>query len=101
MTDVQSNALTAKPAPLTASERVRRTRERRRKGSDRVRLARKRKRDDIVYLGIEISPTERDKLVHFGLLDKADRNDKDAISKAVHTLFDKMRWSNNNGGQNA
>jgi hypothetical protein len=47
MTDPQT--VVVHPAPLTGSERVRRTRERKRK--------------DIVFLGIEILPTERNALI--------------------------------------
>ena len=72
MTDPQTVA--ANPAPLTGSERVRRTRERRRK--------------DIVFLGIEILPTERDALIRIGLLDKADRNHKKAVQKALYRFFE-------------
>jgi hypothetical protein len=57
------------PAPLTGSERVRRTRERKRK--------------DIVFLGIEILPTERNALIRIGLLDNADRNRKNEIREAL------------------
>jgi hypothetical protein len=70
MTDVQSNVVAAKPAPLT--------------GSQRVALSRRRKRKDIVFLGIEVLPTERDALIRMGLLNKAQRNDKKAVRDALY-----------------
>ena len=70
MTDMQTVA--AKPAPLT--------------GSRRVALSRQRKRKDIVFVGIEILPTERDGM---GLLSKADRNSKVAVRDALYAYFEK------------
>jgi hypothetical protein len=75
MTDVQSNVVAAKPAPLT--------------GSQRVALSRRRKRKDIVFLGIEVLPTERDALIRMGLLNKAQRNDKKAVRDALYEFFEK------------
>jgi hypothetical protein len=69
VTDMQSNTVAAKPAPLT--------------GSQRVALSRRRKRKDIVFLGIEVLPTERDALIRTGLLSKAHRNDKKAVREAL------------------
>jgi hypothetical protein len=50
MTEPQTVA--ADPTPLT--------------GSERVALSRKRKRKDIVFVGIEIMPSERDALIRIG-----------------------------------
>ena len=73
MTDLQT--VVAKPAPLT--------------GSQRVALSRRRKRKDIVFLGIEILPTERDALIRMGFLNKVARNDKAAVRDALHACFEK------------
>jgi hypothetical protein len=73
MTDPQTAVANA--APLTGSQRVRRTRERKRK--------------DIVFLGIEILPTERNALIRIGLLDKADRNNKKAVRNALYAFFER------------
>jgi hypothetical protein len=67
--------LAAKPAPLT--------------GSHRVALSRRRKRDDIIFVGIEMLPTERDELIRIGLLNKADRNSKIAVRDALYAYFEK------------
>jgi hypothetical protein len=75
MTDVQSNVVAAKPAPLT--------------GSQRVALSRKRKRKDIVFLGIEVLPNERDALIRTGLLSNVARNDKAAVREALYAFFEK------------
>jgi hypothetical protein len=60
---------TTQLAPLTGSERVRRTRERKCK--------------DIVFLSIEILPTERDALIRRGFLDKAHRDKKIEVRDAL------------------
>ena len=73
MTDPQT--VVANPVPLTGSQRVRRTRERKRK--------------DIIFLGIEILPTERNALIRIGLLNKADRNDKIAVRDALYAYFER------------
>ena len=73
MTDLQT--VTAKPAPLT--------------GSQRVKLARRRKRKDIVFVGIEILPTERDALIRMGFLNRVVRNDKAAVRDALYAYFEK------------
>jgi len=73
MTDPQ--AVVANSAPLTGSQRVRRTRERKRK--------------DIVFVGIEVLPTERDALIRIGLLNKAGRNNKIAVRDALYGYFEK------------
>jgi len=73
MTDPQTAA--ANPVPLT--------------GSQRVALARRRKRKDIVFVGIEILPTERDALIRIGLLNKPDRNNKTAVRDALYVYFEK------------
>jgi hypothetical protein len=57
--------------------------------SQRVALLRKRKRKDIVFVGIEILPTERDALIRMGLLNKAERNDKIAVRDALYAYFEK------------
>jgi hypothetical protein len=75
MTDMQSNAVAAKPSPLT--------------GSQRVALSRRRRRKDIVFLGIEVLPTERDALIRMGLLNKVARNDKAAVRDALYEFFEK------------
>jgi hypothetical protein len=72
MTDPQT--VVANPVPLTGSQRVRRTRERKRK--------------DIIFLGIEILPRERNALIRIGLLNKADRNDKIAVRDALYAFFE-------------
>ena len=72
MTDPQ--AAVANPAPLT--------------GSQRVALSRRRKRKDIVFVGIEVLPTERNALIRIGLLDNADRNSKNAIREALYRFFE-------------
>ena len=58
MTDPQTIA--ANPAPLTASQRL--------------ALSRRRRREDIMFVGIDVLPTERDALIGIGFLDKAARN---------------------------
>jgi hypothetical protein len=73
MTNPQTVA--ANPAPLT--------------GSQRVALSRRRKRKDIVFVGIEILPTERDALIRMGLLIKVARNDKKAVREALYEFFEK------------
>jgi hypothetical protein len=73
MTDPQT--VVPDPAPLTASQRV--------------ALSRRRKRKDIVFVGIELLPTERDALIRVGLLNKADRNDKIAVRDALYAYFEK------------
>jgi hypothetical protein len=72
MTDQQT--VTASPAPLT--------------GSQRVALSRKRKRKDIVFVGIEVLPTERDALIRMGLLNKVARNNKAAVRDALYAFFE-------------
>jgi hypothetical protein len=54
-----------------------------------VLLSRRRKRKDIVFLGIEVLPTERDALIRMGLLNKVARNDKKAVRDALRKLFEK------------
>jgi len=61
------------PAPLT--------------GSQRVALSRRRKRKDIVFVGIEILPTERDALIRIGLLNRVARNDKVAVRDAIMPIL--------------
>jgi hypothetical protein len=73
VTDPQT--VTVEPAPLT--------------GSQRVALSRRRKRKDIVFLGIEVLPTERDALVRMGLLNKVARNDKAAVRDALYAFFER------------
>jgi hypothetical protein len=73
MTDQQTVAV--KIPPLTGGERVRRTRDRKRKG--------------IIFLGIELLPTERDALVRMELLNEAARNDKIAVRDALYAYFEK------------
>jgi hypothetical protein len=73
MTDPQT--VVSNPVPLTGSQRVRRVRERKRK--------------DIIFLGIEILPTERNALIRIGLLNKADRNDKIAVRDALYAYFER------------
>lgn len=65
---------TVNPVPLT--------------GSQRVALSRKRKRKDIVFVGIELRASERDALIRIGLLNKADRNDKSAVRDALYAFFE-------------
>jgi hypothetical protein len=73
MTDQQTAAV--KIPPLTGTERVHRTRERKRKG--------------IMYLSLEIRPSERDALIRIGLLSKADLDDKLAVRHALYAYFEK------------
>jgi hypothetical protein len=58
-------------------------------GSQRVALSRSRKRKDIVFVGIEVLPTERDALIRMGLLNKAERNDKIAVRDALYAFFER------------
>jgi hypothetical protein len=76
MTDNQTIAppQLSRLAPLTGSERVRRTRQRKCK--------------DIVLVTIEILPSERDKLILLGLLDKAYRNNKIEVRDALITFLE-------------
>jgi hypothetical protein len=62
-------------APLTGSERVRRTRERKGK--------------DILLVAIEVLATERDRLIRLGLLHKSRRSDKIAVRDALYLFFEK------------
>jgi hypothetical protein len=73
MTDQQT--VVANPAPLT--------------GSQRVALSRTRKRKDIVFIGIEVLPTERDALIRMGLLSKVARNDITAVRDALYAFFER------------
>ena len=73
MTDPQT--VVANPAPLT--------------GSQRVALSRRRKRKDIVFVGIEVLPTERDALIRLGFLNKVVRNDRAAVRDALYAYFEK------------
>jgi hypothetical protein len=73
MTDTQTVA--DKPSPMTGSERVRRTRERR--------------RDGIMFIGIELLPTERDALIRRGLLAKVDRDDKMSVLASLYAFFER------------
>jgi hypothetical protein len=73
VTDMQSNAVAAKRA-LT--------------GSQRVALSRRRRRKEIVFLGIEILPTERDALIRMGLLNKVARNHKKAVREALYAFLE-------------
>jgi hypothetical protein len=75
MTDIQTDADDAKLPPLTGSERVQRSRNR--------------KRADMLYLNIEMRPGERDALVRMGLLAEADRNDKIAVRDALYAFFER------------
>jgi hypothetical protein len=59
-------------------------------GTERVRLARQRQRNGIIFLGIEIRPTERDALIRMGLLNKVDRNSKTAVRDALYAYFEKF-----------
>ena len=72
MTDQQTVAVTI--PPLTGLERVQRTRQR--------------KQQDIVFVGVEIRPSERDALIRMGLLNKADRNSKTAVRDALYAYFE-------------
>jgi hypothetical protein len=72
MTDQQTVAV--KLPPLTGNERVRRTRDRKHKG--------------IIFLGIEIRPTERDALIRIGFLNEAERNSKTAVRDALYSFFE-------------
>ena len=73
MTDPQT--VIANPAPLTVSQRV--------------ALSRRRKRNDIILVGIEVLPTERDALIRIGFLNKVDRNNKIAVRDALYAYFEK------------
>ena len=73
MTDPQT--VVANLAPLTASQRV--------------KLARQRKLQDIVFVGIEVLPTERDALIRMGFLNKVARSDKAAVRDALYAYFEK------------
>jgi hypothetical protein len=77
MTDNQTIAppQLSRLVPLTGSERVRRT---------RARMAK-----DIMFLGIEVMPSERTKLIRLGLLDNAHRNNKVEVRDAIYAFFEK------------
>src|SRR5262245_19886908 len=77
MSDPQT--VVANPAPLT--------------GSQRVKLARQRKRKGIVFVGIELLPTERDALIRLGFLNKVARNDKKAVRDAPYMPILKSIWT--------
>jgi hypothetical protein len=57
-------------------------------GSQRVALSRRRKRKDIVFVGIEVLPTERDALIRMGFLNKIARNDKGAVRDALYAFLE-------------
>ena len=74
MTDPQTVA--ASPATLT--------------GSQRVALSRRRKRKDIVFVGIEVLPSERDALIRMSFLTQVARNDKKAMRDALYAFFESL-----------
>ena len=63
-------------APLTAAERM--------------RLHRARRRRKVRYLGIELFEAEVDALIRRGFLRAETRNDRNAVIKALYTFLD--RW---------
>jgi hypothetical protein len=78
MTDNQTIAppQLSRLAPLTGSERVRRTRDRKGK--------------DILLVGIELLPTERDKLIRLGFLHKAHRSNRVEVRDAIYMFLEKF-----------
>ena len=58
-------------------------------GSQRVALSRRRKRKDIVFVGIEVLPTKRDALIRLGFLNKVARNDKKGVREALYAFLEK------------
>jgi len=71
MSDPQT--VVANPAPLT--------------GSQRVKLARQRKRKGIVFVGIELLPTERDALIRLGFLKQGRAQRQESGSGRPICLF--------------
>jgi hypothetical protein len=58
-------------------------------GAERMRLHRKRRREGLRCLTIELRETEIDVLVRRGLLDDEMRNDVYAVRKALHQYLDR------------
>jgi hypothetical protein len=83
-------------APMSGSERVRRTRERQGK--------------DILLISVEVLPNERDKLIKLGLLHKSKRGSKVEVRDAIYAFLDKNldpppvwpvgSWTSGNGANN-
>jgi hypothetical protein len=44
--------------------------------------------DRIVFVGIEVLPTERDALIRMGFLNKLARNDRSAVRDALYAFFE-------------
>ncbi len=57
-------------------------------GNQRVALSRRRRREDIMFVGIEVLPTERDALIRMGFLNKIARNEKAAVRDALYAFFE-------------
>jgi hypothetical protein len=75
VSEANPQTVVTNPAPLT--------------GSQRVALSRKRKRKDIVFLGIELLVTARNALIRIGILNRAARNDKKAVREALYAFLDR------------
>ena len=56
--------------------------------AERMRLYRKRKRDGLLCVNVQLRVTEVDELVSRGLLTSEMRNDRVAIADALHEHFD-------------
>jgi hypothetical protein len=57
-------------------------------GADRMRRHRDRRRKGLIYLGIELRVTEIDRLVALGYLKPADRDDAGEIVLALYWFLD-------------
>ena len=58
------------------------------RGAERMRRSRKRRKDGLRCLTIEIRDTEIDALVRRGLLAPADRNNRRTIMRALYAFLD-------------
>ena len=62
-------------------------------GAERMARHRKRRRDGLRCLRIEMRETEIDALIELGLLRNDDRQNRNAILSAVYTFFDRTLGS--------
>jgi hypothetical protein len=56
----------------------------------RMRLSRLRRRDSMRCIPFEVRDAEIEALVNYGLLDRADRNNREAIARALGNLIDRI-----------
>jgi hypothetical protein len=73
MTDTA--AIPSSTAPSTAAERMRRSRERR--------------RERLLWLGVELREMEVDAFVRKGLLPEESRHDRDAVARALYAFLER------------